>query len=70
MCLNRTYSSQGTKVIILNIDIMEIYCTKTYTAPDLFACDVALSETIMASGDETFTASNGFEEATESDYQW
>ena len=57
-------------MIILNTDIMEIYCTKTYTAPDLFACDVALSETIMASGDETFTASNGFEEATESDYQW
>ena len=49
---------------------MEIYCTKTYTAPDLFACDVTLSKTIMASGDETFTASNGFEEATESDYKW
>ena len=70
MCLNRAYSPRGTKVIILNIDIMEIYCTKTYTAPDLFASDVALSEMIMASGDETFTASNGFEEATESDYQW
>ena len=49
---------------------MEIYCSKTYTAPDLFASDVALSEMIMASGDETFTASNCFEEATESDYQW
>ena len=49
---------------------MEIYCNKTYTAPDLDVCDAALSETIMASGDETFTASNGFEEATESDYQW
>ena len=49
---------------------MEIYCNKTYTAPDLDVGDAALSETIMASGDETFTASNGFEEATESDYQW
>ena len=57
-------------MIILNTDIMEIYCNKTYTAPDLFASDVALSEMIMASGDETFTASNCFEEATESDYQW
>ena len=70
MCLNRTYSPRETKVIILNSDIMEIYCTKTYTAPDLFACDVTLSETIMASGDETFTASNGFEQAPESDYVW
>ena len=49
---------------------MEIYCTKTYTAPDLFACDVALSETIMASGDEIEIVTNGFEEATESDYTW
>ena len=57
-------------MIILNFDIMEIYCTKTYTAPVLGVCDVKLSETIMASGDETFTASNCFEEATESDYQW
>lgn len=57
-------------MIILNTDIMEIYCTKTYTAPVLGVCDVKLSETIMASGDETFTASNCFEEATESDYQW
>ena len=57
-------------MIILNTDIMEIYCTKTYTAPVLGVCDVTLSKTIMASGDETFTASNCFEEATESDYQW
>ena len=27
---------------------MEIYCTKTYTAPVLGVCDVKLSKTIMA----------------------
>ncbi len=49
---------------------MEIYCTKTYTAPVLGVCDVKLSKTIMASGDEIKIVTNGFEEATESDYTW
>ena len=70
MCLNRTYSPRGTKLIILNTDIMEIYCTKTYTAPVLGVCDVKLSKTIMASGDEIEIVTNGFEQATESDYEW
>ena len=49
---------------------MEINRNKTYTAPVLGVCDVKLSKTIMASGDEIKIVTNGFEEATESDYTW
>ena len=49
---------------------MEIYCTKTYTAPVLGVCDVKLSKTIMASGDEIDIVTNGFEQEKEYDYEW
>ena len=41
-----------------------------YAAPDMLVEEIILEETVLLSGEETFSSTNGFEDSVESDYVW